>query len=759
MQVMTWQIARLGSRFGLLFEPYRNQVRHSALGRFLDQPLDLLVGIKTPDGQTRALPFTQDPDTVPLDNPELFDRFNSVTWRAHCAEYALRFEFNIHSVFYPQDEPLCTMPVFYLELRVSPIDNYRWHRPPDKNPRSVTAVLRLKRPDTVITADGSALDLRYQNTLTPKNVYRHPTHDEFNHEFAQRTVDVQERLLSLNPDTQALPEGDGLALELPVTEIGSGIKWRLTWGAFVNDPVLRVKSADGPADARFLYSDQYDSLDAVMDDAVRSRDDRLMHSRRFEKLIEQAPLDVAQTHLLNQSWQSYLANTWWCTTEATRNPTDPKPRGTREPWFSVWEGASFFHSTVDVEYNVALLYLALWPKLLRLQLEQWTRFLVPHEPSGGAYLAHDTGAGPIALEPDYPHPMPVEESANFLLLLHTYAHWTGDKALPLRLPHLVRRLAAYLLWTDREGTGFPTEGTANTLADASPACQFARKQTYLAVKRLAALRAAAGLLALSDDAEYAPFAKRCEAQIDADAPKIEDAAWLGDHYAVTADRSAIGLLDPNTGLPLPFDTLEGWDAYSIYTGNGLLLPLMIGRPPILHTDRLRKDVLAADRENQSRYGDGHTSAQVENLRISQNLWRDMLARYLDLKGPSSAAQYWDLQLMSNTHQQSLGFCDTYVNNFLCHYPRGITAIGYYLASPTLVIDRLAPGSQGTYITVDPDRSLPQRWPLLPLADWKAGKIPVCVVDDRGRVSIEGQIDPVIIQGESAPELQGSDLIG
>ncbi|MEM1213997.1 MAG: hypothetical protein AAGI68_17060, partial [Planctomycetota bacterium] len=230
-------------------------------------------------------------------------------------------------------------------------------------------------------------------------------------------------------------------------------------------------------------------------------------------------------------------------------------------------------------------------------------------------------------------------------------------------------------------------------------------------------------------------------------------------YAVTADRSAIGLLDPNTGLPLPFDTLEGWDAYSIYTGNGLLLPLMIGRPPILHTDRLRKDVLAADRENQSRYGDGHTSAQVENLRISQNLWRDMLARYLDLKGPSSAAQYWDLQLMSNTHQQSLGFCDTYVNNFLCHYPRGITSIGYYLASPTLVIDRLAPGSQGTYITVDPDRSIPQRWPLLPLADWKAGKIPVCVVDDQGRVSIEGQIDPVIIQGQATTELAGSDLIG
>jgi hypothetical protein len=64
-----------------------------------------------------------------------------------------------------------------------------------------------------------------------------------------------------------------------------------------------------------------------------------------------------------------------------------------------------------------------------------------------------------------------------------------------------------------------------------------------------------------------------------------------------------------------------------------------------------------------------------------------------------------------------------------------------------VVDRLAAG--GARISVDPDRHYPQRWPLMPLADWKAGKVPVCVVDTQGRVTIEGESDPVIVRGDAA----------
>ena len=72
MQSMTWTMSRLGSRFNLLFEPYKNRVMHSALGRFLDQPLDLMVGLVEPDGTQRVLPFTLKGE--PLANPEQFER-------------------------------------------------------------------------------------------------------------------------------------------------------------------------------------------------------------------------------------------------------------------------------------------------------------------------------------------------------------------------------------------------------------------------------------------------------------------------------------------------------------------------------------------------------------------------------------------------------------------------------------------------------------------------------------------------------------
>ncbi|HPO30002.1 MAG TPA: hypothetical protein PKX28_02090, partial [Candidatus Hydrogenedentes bacterium] len=52
----------------------------------------------------------------------------------------------------------------------------------------------------------------------------------------------------------------------------------------------------------------------------------------------------------------------------------------------------------------------------------------------------------------------------------------------------------YLLWSDRQESGFPTEGTTSPFDDGAAALHTARKQTYLAIKRMMALDAAADLL-------------------------------------------------------------------------------------------------------------------------------------------------------------------------------------------------------------------------------------------------------------------------
>ncbi len=771
MQLMSWNMSRLGSRFNLLFEPFGKRVLHSALGRFLDQPLDLAVGLVEPDGTQRVLPFTT--SGTGLFNCEQFERMNSITFRGFSENYLLRFEFNIHSVFYPQNEKLCVMPAFYLEMRVNPVERVRWTKSKGPRPEKVRLFIRLKRPGTQITAtpasgggggggngnggeQGPRLDLTYKTLLKPFTT--HPTDDEVKKFADHPSVEARERITSLNAAAVPDADGCGLSLELPVSEEGSGVKWRLVWGAHVAEPVLRVNEGTQTAasdalttkpevgePAKFLYTRYWNDIDSLMSEAIEQRDDLLGHSRRFEKLIEQSPINGSQSHLLHHSFQNYLSNTFWC------------EKADGKEWFSVWEGNCLFHSTVDVEYNICLFYLTLWPKLLALQLREWPMVGKAHAESGGAILSHDMGVGMNVGKQAYPHDMPVEENCNYLLMLQAYTHWTGDTSLLEPLAEFVASLAKYLLWTDRDDSGFASEGTANTIDDASPATQYAKRQTYLAVKRVAALNAAADLLTRADKKE---LGQRCAATAKQAAVKIEKEAWMGDHFAVCIDRTTEGIVDAWTGKPLPYDTLEGWDAYSIYTANGLLLPLMTDQRHPFDGQRIAADLVNATRETLSRYGCGHTSSEIENVWISQNLWRDHISFYAGAKLPTINQYYWDLEVMSNTHEQSLGFIDTYINNNLSHYPRGITSIGWFTAQPRLVVDRLAQG--GPRITVEPETHWHQRWPLLPLADWKAGKIPVCVVDGKGKVTIEGKIDRVVIRSGGAapaPESDAPPVIG
>jgi len=738
MQMMSWQLARLGSRFGLLFEPYHRRVMHSALGRFLDEPLDLAVGLIEPDGTERVLPLT--PDGELLYGCEQFERINSITFRGHSETAGLRFELNIHSPFYPRDEALCMLPAFYVELRVTDAHRVRRRRV-KKIPDKVRVFLRIQRPNTQVDVVDNRIDMRYQVKLDPRydaacgNDTQLSSTDNIPADQSVPTVEVLERIVSLNEDVTACTGargGAGLTLEMPVTEEGSGTKWRLVWAAHVADPVLEIDHQP----AHFRYLEHWDTLDDVLRLAIERRDDNLARSRRFEKVIEQAPLNRSQWHLMVMAFHSYLSNTYWCT------------RADGREWFSVIEGTSMFHGTVDVEYNLAMFYFALWPRLLTLILDQWTEHMVAHEASGGLILNHDMGRGFHVNGQAYDHSMPVEENANFLLLLQAYSHWTGDLAPLKKHAEVIAPMADYLLWTDRDNSGFPSEGTANTL-DGSVAVQFARKQTYLAIKRIAALDAAADLL---DRVDQRDAAERFRTTAAEDVPKIEKAAWLNDHYAVCLDRDTRGLIDTWSGEPLPIKGLVGWDDYSIYTTNALLLPIMIAQPLAFDADRLSTDMFNAQREALRPYGCGHTSSDTTNIWISSNLWRDFVGRYLHVHLTEIDTRYWDLLTYSNTNGNSFGFIDTYIGNELAFYPRGATAFGYFLAGPRMQIDRL----DGEYFSVNPPRHRVMRWPLLPLADWNAGKIPVCVVDHEGRATIEGEIEPVKILGH---EPETDDIIG
>ena len=702
---MAWTLARLGSRFHLTFDPARRRVLHSALGPQHERPLRLVVGMVDAHGRQHILPFAPSvtgrtdgaPDCLDLQNPEQFDRANSVTYRACEPEMGLLFEFNVHSVFYPQDERLCTMPAFYLEMRAHPLHRFRDHPVPVKAPAYVRLVLRVEREGAQAMAAEGRVTLIHRDTLADG-----------------RDVTCRGQIVSLNEGATAVPSSDGLTYELPVTQASVGQKWRLVWGAHVGEPVEHLtieadhagegpsKPPPDPKPARFRYCRYFESIGEVMEHAIERRDDYLGHSRRFEKIVEQAPLDMAQFHLMDQALQAWCCSTLWVDVE----------RDGMEP--AEWFGTTTRSDLGDV-FSAAPYYLAIWPRLLWLQLERW-------RPRPAA----DT----------------LETHTRFLLLCQAYCRWSGDQRMAEARVELFQWLS-------------------NRLQEHDPP-----RQTRLAVLRLAGLAAAVDLLSLTGEHD-----EPLEQRVADDTRALEAAAWRLDHYTLRVTPPGLidgGSLDAYTGfhtahaLTASTTASNTSDPYAVNTFTPLLLPHLVGQPPLLDPDHVKIDLASTLRETWARYGCSILSTDWDHIRLSTNLWRDHLATYHNVEH-LSAQPYWDLQTMSNTGPNRFGYIDTYITGGRSHDPRGVAAFGYLLAGPRLVMDRLCPSpsavlrpgearnfrtGRSTYLTVNPERTRHARWPLLPLADWRAGKVPVCVVHARGNVTIECPIDPIVIHGEA-----------
>jgi len=400
----------------------------------------------------------------------------------------------------------------------------------------------------------------------------------------------------------------------------------------------------------------------------------------------------------------------------------------------VWEGSCYYHSTIDVEYNDAMLYFALWPELLEMLLDQWAEFEVDGTETLGAagkgtgFLCHDMGSDHVVGRQFYPHHMEVEENANYLLMLAAWAFVTGKTREAAGKLGLCRRLAEFIVKSDTTGNGIPDRGVANTIDDAAPAVQYGREQVYLAVKAQAALWALAELEQKCGAKNSR--AERWRAFASKSIKTIEEGAWLGDHYAVTLTRSTEGLVDPWSGEPLPPGELKGWDAYSIYTANGLLYPLLAGvKMPRWKLNRFADDIESANRATLGPYGGRHSSTGKGTVWFSQNMWRDYVAAYLGVDLLNNIERYWDYQATTGAAFNASLYYDTTEGNNLNFYPRGATVFGMFLSAAGLRLNR-ADGE----LTLRPVRST-LSVPLLPLADWEGMRVPRLTVRNREGVAV------------------------
>ncbi len=707
MQLISDAVAVLGSRHGLLFNPHARETKLIRFDRFDESPaFSFRAGLRV-DGRELIFPLSNDGELFRLLDQRISPCASTLIGLDPTSGLKIRLSFV--TPFRPRDADFSTTPALGIELAVEPIGGqFRWEKVPTRLPAEVDVFLEI-RGDVFEIAhiDERCLELNFSTEVRP-------SYDPSNSAPNPSRVFQRDRLVALSGSLvgttflkKIVPQNDAVNEALRVV-------W-CTW----SDPILRVKEVLTP----FRYTRRFKRLEDVETWAKKEGGSIFENASKVDGIVAKATVGISVHHLLAQTLHSWLACSWWTL------------RSTSE-WFSIWEGNCYFHSTVDVEFTQAPFYLAVWPELLGLELDQWPEFSKSGEELLGdagkdtSFLSHDCGSYTEATGQAYPHEMEVEETANYVLMAFSYSRRTGDGSLLNRHADTLGRYLRFLLACDTSGNGVPDIGVANTIDDGSPAIQYGKQQTYLAVKVLAALQTGGELLRSLNRSD---LATRCENQASRLRTTIERDGWMADHFAVLLEKSGT-LQDPWSGKKIHWETIPGWDAPHIYTANTLPILDMVGFDLGLDKDKLRQDLVTSTARCLREYGCVHTDfdrgalaalSQHSGLAgasrnpgwISMNITRDLAAFYRGIDLRNLTERYWEWQLVTNSREAAL-FFETFDGNDLHFYPRGVAIWGIFDALGGIVISRWE-----NFFRAEPkigELSVP----LLFSANWKTGAVEV-----------------------------------
>jgi xylan 1,4-beta-xylosidase len=703
MNLMGDSLAVLGSRLGVAWDPANKKsylIRH---GEHPGIPLGIAAGIEI-GGRTIMMPLT--------DNGGYFEFMDQDTTPTTMAMSGidpgtgLHVKLTVTIPFRPRDSVFSTIPVVCFNLAIDRISSsFRW-TPQQEGRIEGKLFLAFHGDGFDIKRDTDGYQVNYKSIVKPPRRIA-----------AQREdirIDCTDRIVIISGEPSA--SGVEKSFSLDRGEVGETIS--LAWCAW-DEPVLDVLGEKCP----FKYAETFDDLKSVVSWTKDNYQAIIENSEKVDRIILGHNLGESISRLLSYTLHAWLINTWYVV----------RPNG--QQWFTVWEGSCNFHSTVDVEYTQTPFYLAVWPELLGLELEEWPFFYKSGEEVLGelgkdtVFLCHDMGQLADCTRQFYSHHMEVEENTNYILMAYTHWRRTGDDSKVKKYAGFIKKLLDFVVACDSTGNGIPDKGCANTIDDASPAIQYGSKQVYLGVKAMCACRFGSLMLKHADRNcdidKYIDFAHKAKLT-------LEEEGWIKDHYAVTLTKTMDGLKDPWSGKELHGE-LKGWDAYHIYTVNGLTLLDMVGADDLLTDERICEDIKNGIKNTVGRYGCRHTSyidksgaaSLIQGLAatarktgwVSMNMLRDISAAYRGIDALSMADRYWEWQCTTNS-QQYLSFFETFYGNNLNFYPRGIAVYGYFDAAAGFKYD-VVEGINKT----SPLRSA-MEVPLLLFANWKEGTVPI-----------------------------------
>ncbi|MEZ0536459.1 glycoside hydrolase family 52 protein [Caldicellulosiruptoraceae bacterium PP1] len=655
MNLMSDALCVLGSRIGIAIEPTNNKsylIRH---GLHPGIPMNLNIGVNV-DGKVLTFPLGSSETKFEFFDQDIY--MTRISLKAIDAETGLKFNLSFRIPFKPQDLKFSTVPLFLIELEVEKLRrSFRW------KPSKYEEV----EGKMFITFDENAFNISQKNDYLTMSYKSYLAKEE-------NYINAQDRVFVLESEPKVLSNGFEKEFKLKMGDKSQKVV--IAWASF--DPavltVLNEKS-------EFYYKKHFNSIDDIQLWAKENYTEILKQDELIDNKFRNENIKPTLSKLLAYTLHSYLINTWLVVT----------PKG--QDWFTVWEGSCYFHSTVDVEHTQFPFYLYMWPELLEMELNEWVYFGKDGQIALGEsgkdtlFLSHDMGVHCNCSGQAYPHDMEVEENCNYILL--AFMHWkkTGNDSVIKNHTDFIIKLLDFILKCDIDDDGICEIGCTNTIDDASPAIQFAKKQVYLSVK--AACAVYAGYMILDylgiDAQKYLEFSKKA-------IQKVENEGWLNDHYVVTLQPETEGIVNPWTKEVLK-GKVPGWDAYHIYTMNGLAIFDLLGIDFEMDNQKLKIDAINGWKNTLGKYGcrhssfvrweqdeipltlEGLASTSDKNGWISMNMLRDITALKRGLDLTDNLERYWDWQLTTNT-QGIYMFFETFNGNNLNFYPRGIAAFGY-----------------------------------------------------------------------------------
>lgn len=660
MQIFEDILGKFGSRISINFQPRKNYVNFSALGRFYDKPVDLLIGIKVGE-VIKALPFTKKASSFEAIEQDITP--NTITFR--CRSFKILSEMNVRFIapFYPKDEKISTAPFFYIDISVN--KNIYSHYVQSSD--SLVGEILFQLQDEKLNFEDSSIFWNDICQLVKKHYIPYPyeRYIKFGYEYNEvgrikkkiegydfsldSRIKADYLIKCLNKKVKLDKNGFRIPFSVKPKEV---FTIRLILAGFINEPVMEVKKEK----YKFKYNLYFNSVRDVVKFAEDNKKEIIKKSNSFDSLFEIKELGKTKKDLMSYAIHSYIQNCWWVYKD-------------KKDWFSVWEGNCLMHSTLDVEYNSSFFLLKFWPDLLEKILYEHINY------KKKGFMSHDIGAFLQANTPYYHHEMEIEENCNFILLNYALWKFTGRFRHIEKNYNVIKELIDFMIASDTNKNGIPDKGTANTIDDGSAAIQYSKEQIYLAIKTFASYIAVSKF---AEELKDRKTEKLCLKYIKLIAKSI-DKTWLKDHFPVCIDKSTKGIKNSWTGKPLKGKFIEGWDAYTLYVSNGFLFLLMFEEKIPLDLKKIKIDLLNSLNKSLIEYGCTHSSNDKSNLWISQNIWRDLVAVYLGIDILNMTERYWQFELYENTTGRGGCFIDTYGNNWLSYYPRGVVSIGYLYA--------------------------------------------------------------------------------